>query len=303
MAQTLRQPYLFPADARLGVDNVVLEARARRHKVDNYSGPLSIKTVLKGEVAWIVNGRELMVDPSSFLILAEGEPYSMNIDSVTPVETCCVFFAPRFVERVALDTTSPLQKSLDVPDRSAPALPYLSALHQDCERTFAGRVQSLGPRCKAALTPSGFEEDFLVLATELLDYYAHIRQEAARLPAAKHSTRVELYRRLLVGRDYIHSHVSGPLSLEAIARAAGVSLFHFHRGFTRAFEQTPHAYITGLRLDRARRMLESGTSVIETTLESGFSSPSAFARLFRVRFGEAPSVVRTHRRKLARSRQ
>jgi hypothetical protein len=84
-------PPPFPESARLGSDNVVLQARARCHQVDNYVGPLSIKTVLAGQVAWMVGGRELVVDRSSFLILSAGEKYSMNIDAVAPVETCCVF--------------------------------------------------------------------------------------------------------------------------------------------------------------------------------------------------------------------
>ena len=291
-ARRNQTPYLFPLGARLGSDNVVLEARAKQHKVDHYAGPLSIKTVLNGEVSWIINGRELVVDPLSFLIISDGEPYSMNIDAAKPVETCCVFFAPGFVERVALDSTSPLERSLDEPERAAPAMTYLSALHGDRERKLAGRVQGLAPRCRAALAPSGFEEDFLDLASQLLEYYEQIRDESARVPAVKASTREELYRRLLVGREYIHAHVSGELSLESVARAASVSLFHFHRGFTRAFQLTPHAYLTGLRLDRAHRMLESGTSVIETSLDVGFSSPSTFSRLFRSRFGQAPSAVR-----------
>ena len=125
MARANRVPYLFPAGARLGLDNVVLQARAKRHQVMGFAGPLSIKTVLTGQVAWIVGGRKLVVDRSSFLILSAGEKYSMNIDAPAPVGTCCVFFAPDFVERVALDISSPLGQALDLPEREPPALPFL----------------------------------------------------------------------------------------------------------------------------------------------------------------------------------
>jgi len=266
--------------------------------VESYAGPLSIKTVLAGQVTWMVGGRELVVDRSSFLILAAGERYSLNIHAAQPVETCCAFFSPGFVERVALDATSPLEQALDSPDRVAPALPYLSALHGDRERALVGHVQSLAQRCRRELAPSGFEQDFLLLAEKLLHFYQQIREQAVRVPAMRASTRQELFRRLLLGREYIHSQSSGPLSLETVARAAGVSQFHFHRGFTQAFEQTPHAYITALRLDRARQMIASGTRVLDACLEVGFSSPSAFSRLFRSHFGETPSAVRP---KFARS--
>src|SRR5207302_7515948 len=59
-----RQPqYLFPASAKIGGDNLVLHAIARRHVVNDFSGPLSIKSVIRGEVNWIVDGRHLHVDP------------------------------------------------------------------------------------------------------------------------------------------------------------------------------------------------------------------------------------------------
>ena len=64
-----RPQYLFPAGARFGPDNLVLHARGRRHSVSGFAGPLSIKTVLSGVVSWNVGGRELVVDPASFLVL------------------------------------------------------------------------------------------------------------------------------------------------------------------------------------------------------------------------------------------
>ena len=291
-------PHLFPAGARLGEHNLVLHATARRHSVHEYAGPLSIKTVLRGRVSWVVDGRELVVDPTSFLVLAAGEPYSMNIDAPKPVETCCAFFAPGFLEQIAFDLMSRADAALDAPDRVAPPLAYLSALHGDRERTLTNRVATLARRCEKDLNPSRTEEGFLVLGTALLDYYQQIRAQAARVPALRLSTRQELFRRLLIGRDYIHSHCSESISLVNVARAACLSLFHFHRGFTRAFQETPHSYLTGIRVTQARDMLERGSSVLETCIAVGFSSPSAFTRLFRSRFGLAPSAVR---RKFARS--
>jgi AraC family transcriptional regulator len=295
LAQT---PYLFSLGSRLGKDNVVLHARASRHRVEGFAGPLSVKTVVSGEVTWVVAGRELVVDPASFLVLADGEKYSMNIASARPVETCCVFFAPGFVEQLAVNLTSPLAGALNMQATSPPALSYLSALHGDLDRRIIRRAQNLSQRCTQALAPSALEEEFLDLGSEVLCLYARIRDGIAGLRAARHSTRQEVFRRLLVGREYFHSHASGPVSLHDVARAAGLSLFHFHRCFSQAFQQTPHSYLTNLRLQRARHLIEAGSSVLGACVEVGFASPSAFSRLFRSHFGEAPSAVR---RKIARS--
>ncbi len=291
-------PYLFPAGARLGDHNLVLHASARRHSVRSYAGPLSIKTVLRGRVSWVVGGRELVVCPTSFLVLGAGERYSMEIDEVEPVETCCAFFASGFLERVAFDLTSSPEAALDSPDKIGPSLAYLSAVHGDRERTLTNRVATLAKRCENQLNPSGTEEDFLVLGTTLLEFYDQIRTQVARVGSIRLSTRQELFRRLLIGRDYIHSHYSESVSLANVARAASLSLFHFHRGFTLAFQETPHSYLTRLRLMQAREMIEKGSSVLDACVAVGFSSPSAFSRLFRARLGQSPSEVQ---RKFARS--
>lgn len=298
MPSVPQAPFLFPLGARIGEENVLLHARARRHRVKNFAGPLSIKTVLAGRVAWMIDGRELVVDPSSFLIVASGERYSMDIDSSKPMETCCAFFAPGFVERTVLDATTSVEQSLDDPERTAPSAPSLSAAHSDQERSLIGRVQGLADRCGYALKPSGWEEEFLVLAVDLFRFHRHIQEQAARIPAIRKSTKDELFRRLLVGRDYMHSHPSGPVSLATVARIACLSPFHFHRAFAHAFGRTPHVYLTGIRLAQARKLIEGGSFVLDACMEVGFESPSAFTRLFQSQYREKPSDVR---RQFARS--
>ncbi len=284
----MRSPYLFPLGSKLGEDNAILHARANRHRVDGYAGPLSIKTVVAGRVTWLVHGRELVVDPSSFLVLSAGEVYSMNIDSDTPVETCCAFFARGSVEKIALDLTTSLDAALAQPDRVGPELPYLSGLREEAE--ISRRVGSIASIC-SGLPGSGVEESFLVLSLSLLRLYDGIREQIARIPASRQATRHELYRRLLVGREYLHAHAMEPVSLASAAKAACISRFHFHRGFAKAFGHTPHRYLLQLKLNEARRMICTGSSVLDASVAIGFSSASAFTRAFRSHFGVLPSSL------------
>lgn len=284
------RPYLFPAGAAFGKDNLVLHAESRTHRVDNFRGPLSIKTVLRGSVAWIVDGRPLTLDNGSFLVLNHGDAYSMDIDSPTPVATCCVFFQHGFVERMAHDATTPIKAALDEPDRPAPPLPFLSRLHTG--GPILRQVQSLAPRCSGELQPSGFEEEFLSLGTGLFHFYMELTARIARLPAGRKSTREELFRRVERAREFIHSQAGAPISLREAARAACLSPYHFHRAFTAVHLRTPHVYVTALRLARARADLECGASVTATADAIGFANPPAFTRLFRAHFGINPSQIR-----------
>ncbi len=284
--------YLFPDGASFGADNVVLHARAKRHTVTDFPGPFSIKTVVHGAVPWIVGGRTLVVDPASFLVLGDGEPYSMDFQSPYAMETACAFFKRGFVERVAQDATTSVEAALEDPGREAASLTSMSRLHVDTDGTIVRRLQSLAARCRAELQPSGFEEDFLLLSQALLSFYDHIKAQMARVPAAKAATREELFRRLERGREFIHSRADGPLSLDSISKEACLSPFHFHRVFAHVYRKTPHAYITEVRLARARSLIESGRPVAEACVDVGFSSTTSFTRLFRAHYGAPPSKLR-----------
>jgi AraC family transcriptional regulator len=283
--------FLFPANSRFRRDNLVLHAIGRRHVVNDFAGPLSIKTVVRGEVQWIVEDRCLVVDSKTFIVLADGQRYSMNINCAKPVETCCVFFRSGFVEEVAQDATTPLEASLDSPWRDAPQLAFLSRLHSDPDRAFLPAIWSLADRCSEELQPSSFEEHFLMLSQNVLMFYREVKAQFLRVPGAKTSTREELFRRLQIAREYLHESVGRRISLEEVSREACISRYHLHRAFRRVFRLTPHAYVTALRLNRARSLLQSGRPVTDVAMDIGFTSVSAFTRLFRSRYGVPPSSV------------
>lgn len=84
-----------------------------------------------------------------------------------------------------------------------------------------------------------------------------------------------------------------PLSIDDLAREAGVSPFHFIRRFHALFGVTPHQFRIDARLDRAKELLAlSDYSVTDVCMEIGFSSLGSFSDLFARRVGVAPSVYR-----------
>ena len=94
--------FAFPLNrpsAPLYTTNSVLRARSNTHWVKDFPGPLSLNCVTEGTVAWTSGGRQRVVDHDSFLVLNHGEPYSMAIDSRTPVSTLCVFFQNGFTDQ------------------------------------------------------------------------------------------------------------------------------------------------------------------------------------------------------------
>lgn len=81
-----------------------------------------------------------------------------------------------------------------------------------------------------------------------------------------------------------------PLRLERMARAAGLSPFHFHRVFQALVGETPADFVKRLRLERALAMMAHGkrSSLTDIALSCGFASSSDFSRSFKQRYGASP---------------
>jgi AraC-like DNA-binding protein len=99
----------------------------------------------------------------------------------------------------------------------------------------------------------------------------------------------DTFRRLCRGRDLLASRYQSPVRLEHAAREACLSEYHFHRLFHATFRQTPHDFLTQLRMDRARQMLASERSVTEVCFEVGYASLGSFSSKFRAHFGQSPA--------------
>ena len=100
-------------------------------------------------------------------------------------------------------------------------------------------------------------------------------------------------RHLLRAKDLADARYREPLSVEDLARAAGLSRAHFSREFRRAFGETPHAYLMTRRLERAAALLRStDRSVAEVCLEVGLSGIGSFTTAFTRTFGASPTVYR-----------
>jgi AraC family transcriptional regulator len=110
----------------------------------------------------------------------------------------------------------------------------------------------------------------------------------------------ELKRQEYVGRinrviDYVRENLAGDLRLESLARVACFSPFHFHRVFKSIVGETLNDYIRRIRAQRAASQLicNPTLSITQIAVGCGYSSPSAFAREFRQRFGVSASQFRS----------
>lgn len=88
-----------------------------------------------------------------------------------------------------------------------------------------------------------------------------------------------------------------PLTIEDLSREVALSPYYLIRAFKHAYQQTPHQYLVGRRIARAKELLRnSDLSITEICAAVGFESLGSFSSLFRKVAGVAPSAYRSNSR-------
>jgi AraC family transcriptional regulator len=97
-------------------------------------------------------------------------------------------------------------------------------------------------------------------------------------------------RRLTRVREYIDANLEGgTLTIARLAKVASLSQFHFARAFKAAVGKSPHHYVSGHRLERAKVLLRrGGQSLLDIAVALNFSSQANFTRAFRKGTGMTP---------------
>lgn len=131
---------------------------------------------------------------------------------------------------------------------------------------------------------------------------------------AEHATRALLTSLLLRGVEETEGHVAGTrlaswrcrkaqafmlarigdkLTIEEVAAEVGLSACHFVRAFKATLGETPHQWISGRRIDRAKELLvTTESSLTDIAAGLGYSSASHFSSAFRAGAGVSPRLWR-----------
>ena len=131
-----------------------------------------------------------------------------------------------------------------------------------------------------------------------------IDRESFMLAVVEHLTRTHVEKRregLRVGREdlvvrqvreYLEAHYAQDVSLAQLGALTSRSSFHLARAFSKVCGLPPHAYLESIRVQHARELLRSGTSVVDTALSVGYTDQSHFTHRFRRHTGITPGQYR-----------
>lgn len=92
--------------------------------------------------------------------------------------------------------------------------------------------------------------------------------------------------------EVIHSRLDSRLTIDMLAREAGLSVAHFSRAFRETMGRAPHQYLLSMRLEKARRLLEApDANLSDVAHRTGFADQAHFTRLFKRSYGITPGAL------------
>lgn len=220
------------------------------------------------------DGRRLAVDPSVVLFARAETAYGCSHDAGARSERMFVT-----VHREALAQLLAGHPDPEVAELVAEPLPRRRLVRQ------TAAIERIARELWGESDSSSLRTDALVLSLLL-----ELRREVTELALA----RGEAVRQ---AERYLREHFHERIDLARLASVVHVSPFHFHRSFRHATGTTPHEYLLGIRLRRARELLaRTELAIVDIAAAVGFRSSSHFANTFKRRYGITPLEFRRQHR-------
>jgi len=231
-------------------------------------GSHSISYVRCGSFGYRARGKAYELVAGSILIGCRGEEFLCTHDHHDGGDECLSFqLAPETVD--AFDARDAIWRS-----GALPPLPELAVLGE------------LGQAVADGDSDLGLDEVGLMLTSRLVDLVA-ARKHKATITSPRDR------RRAVEAAMWIEANASAEIDLDAAARTAGLSAFHFLRTFANVLGVTPHQYLVRSRLRRAARLLpDASRPITDIAFAVGFADLSNFVRTFHRAAGVSPRAFR-----------
>ncbi len=244
-------------------------------KTGHTYGPLGrsgymIHCVTAGHGTFVSNNHKYHLGKGSMFFIQPHKTIAMRADSEDPWSFYWIRFignlVPKYMKRINLSYKNPVMSQKNLPG-------------------VFNRVIGIVDYSKR-IGPHDFYYQAKML--EILDllqkaYPKHIQQNG--IPQG-----IDLYEQ---ARRYIFNHYDNQISTKDLVNYLNIDRTYLYRIFVKNTGQSPQKCINEYRLKRASELLKSEEGTIEyVALSSGFKSYQSFIRLFKEKYGVAPSTFR-----------
>lgn len=245
---------------------------------------MEIIYIKKGSGIITVDFTQYAVRAGTIALIIPGQLHSIEQHEDAAMEYENIIFHPNILISKKTDTCNNdyflplLSGSVTVPILYTPETP--------CYPEIAACIDANDEICKT--NPPGFQ---LFIKSQLfMLFYILFNRCSLKKPPKKNNKSLEKMKLIL---KYIENYYMNKITIEEIAKEAGLSQSHFMKYFKNTMGTSFIEYLNEYRLTMASRLLvSSDSSILNIAAEVGFDNLSYFNRTFKKRFMLTPSAYR-----------
>jgi AraC family transcriptional regulator len=253
---------------------------------------IGIRYVGKGLETYTLGDEVFSLSEQRYLV---GNYYAngrIDIESKQPVRGVCIDLHPSLVSEVVASYLRPETAAPDLDlDTTFSAPDFQIQLQHSSSSRLGTLLEKLDHQ--ASIVPfinDQFDAEFFYRTAELLvqDTMQAV-QQMRNIKALKHSTKLDLYKKIAFGKLYLDEYFTGHCSIAVVAKEAGVSEYHFFRLFKSIYGLSPYQYILKRRIELAKQLLaKRNCTVSEVAMLVGFADIFSFSKAFKRIEGFSP---------------
>lgn len=245
----------------------------------HYHDFYKIILILKGNVRYLIEGREYELLPFDFVLVNRFDIHKPVVDSNDDYDRIILYLKPEFLEMLGLLDAFVKAKELESyvvrfnSGTSAHIYDMLLKAQEDIrikDTEYAGELTA----------------KIDIIQTLIEFNKACISEDFGFRPEARFN------RKVIEIIEYINENLQKDLSIDSIADKFYLSKYHMMRIFKSETGYSVHRYISEKRILLARNLIMSGIPSTTACLECGFKDYSSFSRAFKNQLGILPSEVK-----------
>lgn len=257
-----------------------------------YTSSFSIKYVLEGYEKYVVGNSRCRVGKGQYLIVNNGQEVD-NLES--NAKALSIFVDQSLIDNVLQDTISSHHNLLENPcHRANDSVSFFENVYP--KNDLLGQYLDLF--YNEFIYHQNFEiheEVYYSIAANLISAQLDVLGKIERIDRVKFSTRCELYKRVLIAKEYIEANTQTEFNLDILSRACFLSKFHLIRIFKTVFGTTPYHYYLRLKVDQSKQFLQDlNLPIADAARLAGFADSIAYSKRFKASIGLSPAAYRLH---------
>jgi AraC-like DNA-binding protein len=253
----------------------------------------SVKLPLKGTVNYRTDHHEYQLTPDHFLLISK-QPGKVFFDNDVTVKSICIDISEAtFAEAFTVLTANEEVNLENLQAGYFNSIDFFENIYTVENDMLGNALKSVVEVIKGEPANGISAETFLNLAEKIIFHQYKNFQSINGLLSAKQSTKKEILKRVLRGKEFIDEQYLQNPEIAVIAKAANLSEFHFFRSFKQALGITPYQYMLLKRLERAKKLIQSGHLIEDAAIACSFPDIFSFSKAFKKKYSHPPSFFKT----------